>query len=114
MSLQKQKPSLQVAARICACWKSSARIRKPFCASLPCRPCTFTRGPFGGGAAGRRVPAASFDLRILHEEKVDHEAERARLQKEKQKLEQQLAQVRGQLEQPGFSGARAQGSCARR
>src|SRR5208282_5536616 len=44
----------------------------------------------------------SFDLRILHEEKVDHEAERARLRKEKQKLEQQLAQVRAQLGNQDF------------
>lgn len=40
---------------------------------------------------------ASFDLRILHEDKVDHEAERVRLGKEKQKLEEQLTQVRAQL-----------------
>jgi valyl-tRNA synthetase len=44
----------------------------------------------------------SFDLRILHEEKVDHEAERARLQKDKQKLEQQLAQVKSQLSNQAF------------
>lgn len=44
----------------------------------------------------------SFDLRVLHEEKVDHEAERARLQKEKQKLEQQLAQVQAQLSNQEF------------
>ena len=57
---------------------------------------------------------ASFDLRILHEEKVDHEAERARLQKDKQKLEQQLAQVRTQLGNQEFRGARAAGNRARR
>jgi len=55
-----------------------------------------TRGRLAAELSNVRS-GASFDLRVLHEEKVDHEAERARLQKEKQKLETQLAQVQTQL-----------------
>jgi valyl-tRNA synthetase len=44
----------------------------------------------------------TFDLRLFHEEPVDHEAERARLQKEREKLERQLAQVKKQLENQEF------------
>ena len=113
MGLQKQKPSLQVAARgFARCWKSSARIRTPFCAWRPCRRMHLTRGRLAADLPDV-ASGASFDLRILHEEKVDHEAERARLQKEKQKLEQQLAQVEQATGQPGIRGARARRkSCA--
>ncbi|HEV2416648.1 MAG TPA: hypothetical protein VGX94_02490, partial [Terriglobia bacterium] len=45
---------------------------------------------------------ASTDLRLFHETKVDAEAERARLEKEKSKIEQSLAQARRQLENQEF------------
>jgi valyl-tRNA synthetase len=44
-----------------------------------------------------------FDLRIFHEEPTDHEAERSRLRKEKEKLERALAQVKTQLENKEFA-----------
>jgi valyl-tRNA synthetase len=41
-------------------------------------------------------------LRVFQEQPVDHEAERLRLRREKEKLEQALAQVKAQLENREF------------
>jgi valyl-tRNA synthetase len=46
--------------------------------------------------------AAIFDLRVLQEAPVDHQAERSRLQKEREKLAQALAQAKAQLENQAF------------
>jgi valyl-tRNA synthetase len=51
---------------------------------------------------GRVHVAPAFDLRLFHEAAVDHQAVRARLQKEREKVERQLAQVKGQLENQEF------------
>jgi len=61
----------------------------------------FTRGRMAEDLADVRV-SPDFDLRLLHEEKIDHDAERARLRKDKEKLEQQLAQLAKQLENQTF------------
>ncbi|MGH9356438.1 MAG: hypothetical protein ACRD10_09940, partial [Terriglobia bacterium] len=45
---------------------------------------------------------AALDLRILHESKPDAAAERNRLEREKSKIEQALAQARDQLENQDF------------
>ncbi len=43
-----------------------------------------------------------FSIRVFHEQPVDHDAERLRLRKEKEKLEQGLEQVKTQLENREF------------
>jgi valyl-tRNA synthetase len=61
----------------------------------------FTRGQLATNVGAVRV-TSTFDLRLFHEEPLDQEAERSRLQKERQKLERQLAQVKKQLENQEF------------
>ncbi len=60
----------------------------------------FSRGRLSADPTVRN--SAAFDLKILHEQRVDHGAERARLIKEKGKLEQQIARIRQQLEDRAF------------
>jgi valyl-tRNA synthetase len=45
---------------------------------------------------------AEFDFQLLREERADRNAERGRLEKEKEKLEQALARVEGQLKNRAF------------
>ena len=96
MGLQKQKPSLQVASEDLRLLEIFRTHQDAILRLGALQAMHLTRGRLSAELPDVRS-GASFDLRILHEEKVDHAAERARLQKEKQKLEQQLAQVRTQL-----------------
>ena len=61
----------------------------------------FHRGRLAAEDGLIRVNAA-VNLRLFHEAPVDHDAERVRLQKQKEKLEQSLAQVKKQLEDKAF------------
>jgi len=96
MGLQKQKPSLQVASEDLRLLDIFRTHQDAILRLAALQAMHLTRGRLAAELADVRS-GASFDLRILHEEKVDHEAERVRLRKEKQKLEQQLAQVGAQL-----------------
>jgi valyl-tRNA synthetase len=96
MGLQKVKPSLQVASEDLRLLEIFRTHQDTILRLAAFQAMHLTRGRLAADLADVRS-GASFDLRILHEEKVDPEAERARLQKDKQKLEQQLAQVRTQL-----------------
>lgn len=101
MGLQTQRPSLQVAAEDLRLLEIFRTHQDAILRLGGLQAMHLTRGRLAAELPDVRS-GASFDLRILHEEKVDHEAERARLQKEKQKLEQQLAQVRTQLSNQEF------------
>jgi len=103
MGLQKQKPGLEVASE-------DLRLLELFRAHQDAilRLAGFAAIHLARGRLSASVPDvranASFDLRVLYEqaEKVDRTAERARLEKEKQKLDQQLAQIRNQLSNQQF------------
>ncbi|MGO8792840.1 MAG: valine--tRNA ligase [Terriglobia bacterium] len=101
MGLQKQKPSLQVAAEDLRLLEIFRTHQDTILRLAAMQAMHLTRGRLASDVPDVRSNA-SFDLRILHEEKVDPEAERTRLQKEKQKLEQQLTQVRTQLGNQDF------------
>jgi len=101
MGLQKQKPSLQVAAEDLRLLEIFRTHQDAILRLGALRAMHLTRGHLAADLPDVRS-GPSFDLRILHEEKVDHEAERARLLKERQKLEQQLLQVRAQLDNQDF------------
>ena len=101
MGLQKQKPSLQVAAEDMRLLEIFRTHQDTILRLAACQAMHLARGRLASDLPDVRS-GASFDLRVLHEEKVDHEAERVRLQKEKQKLEQHLVQVRAQLGNPDF------------
>jgi len=111
MSLQKQKPSLQVAAEDLRLLEIFRTHQDAILRLGALQAMHLTRGRLAADLSDVRS-GPSFDMRILHEEKVDHAAERTRLQKEKQKIEQQLAQVRTQLSNPDFL-ARAPGEIVR-
>jgi valyl-tRNA synthetase len=101
MALQKQKPSLQVASEDLRLLELYRAHQDTILRLAGCEAMHLARGRLGADLPDVRSGAA-FDLRVLHEEKVDHAAERARLQKEKQKLEQQLAQARAQMSNQDF------------
>jgi valyl-tRNA synthetase len=101
LSLQKQRPSVQVACE-------DLRVLELFRAHLDAihrlagiEATNFTRGRMTGETAGVHH-TATFDLRILHEEKVDPAAEHLRLEREKERLEQALAQSKKQLDNQNF------------
>ncbi|MGH9402108.1 MAG: valine--tRNA ligase [Terriglobia bacterium] len=99
--LQRERPSGQVASddrRLLALFREcqEAILRLSGLEAL-----NFTTGRLPADA--ERIPVtATTDLRLFHEAHMDIEAERARLEKEKGKIEQSLAQARSQLENQGF------------
>ena len=101
MGLQKPKPSLQVSSEDLRLLELFRTHQGTILRLAGLEAMHLARGHLAADLTDVRAGAA-FDLRILHEEKVDREAERARLQKEKQKLEQQLGQVRTQLANQEF------------
>ncbi len=101
MGLQKQKPSLQVASEDQRLLELFRTHQETILRLSAMQALHLTRGRLAAELSDARS-GVSFDLRVLHEEKADPAAERARLLKEKQKLEQQLAQVRGQLSNQEF------------
>jgi len=102
MGLQKVKPSAQVACEDLR-WLELFRSHLETILRLSAfQALSFTRGRLEATAQGVRGGPV-FDLRIFHEKPADHEAERLRLRKEKQKLEQALAQVKAQLENQEFA-----------
>ncbi len=101
LNLQKQKPSAQVAC-------DDLRILELFRAHQDSihrlaglQATNFVRGRVTGETVDVRH-SATFDLRILHEEKVDPAAERLRLEREKEELEQSISQTQKQLDNQGF------------
>jgi valyl-tRNA synthetase len=56
---------------------------------------------WGRLGSGTHVTSA-FELQLIYEKKVDHDAERSRLTKEKEKLESALQRVKNQLENRSF------------
>ena len=101
MALQKQKPSLQVASEDLRLLELYRAHQDTILRLAGCEAMHLARGRLAAEVLDVRAGAA-FDLRVLHEDKVDPAAERARLQKEKQKLEQQLAQARAQMSNQDF------------
>jgi len=101
MGLQKVKPSLQVASEDLRLLEIFRTHQETILRLASMQAMNLTRGRLSADLPDVRS-GVSFDLRLLHEEKVDPEAERTRLQKDKLKLEQQLAQVRTQLSNQDF------------
>jgi valyl-tRNA synthetase len=101
MGLQKAKPSAQVACEDLR-WLELFRSHQETILRLSAfQALNFTRERLEATAPGVRG-GPIFALRVFHEEPSDHEGERSRLRKEKEKLEQALAQVKAQLENRAF------------
>ena len=112
MGLQKVKPSLQVASEDLRLLEIFRTHQNTILRLAAMQAIHLTRGRLAADLADVRS-GASFDLRILHEEKVDPEAERARLEKDKQKLEATAHAGADATGQPGIPGARTEGNRAR-
>jgi len=101
MGLQKVKPSAQVGCEDLR-WLELFRAHLETILRLSTfQALTFTRERLEETTPGVRS-GPLFTLRVFYEQPVDHEAELARLEKEKQKTEQALAQVQKQLENEQF------------
>jgi valyl-tRNA synthetase len=101
MGLQNRKPSAQVASDDLRVLELLRAQQETVLRLAGLQAVNFTRGHLAASARGVYA-TPTFDLRLFHEEPVDREAERARLLKEKEKLERQLAQVKRQLENQEF------------
>ncbi len=100
MGLQKQKPSAQVASEDLRLLELFRVHQETILRLAALQALNFTRGRLAASAGVRVTPG--FDLRFFHEEHVGQGGERTRLQKEKEKLERELARVAGQLENEEF------------
>jgi len=101
MGLQNQKPSAQVSSDDLRVLELFRAQQETMLRLAGLKALNFTRGRMATNASGVRV-TSTFDLRLFHEEPMDREGERSRLQKEREKLERQLAQVKKQLENQEF------------
>ena len=101
MGLQNQKPSAQVASDDLRVLELLRAQQGTVLRLAGLQALNFTRGHLAASVGGVHA-TPTFDLRLFHEEPVDREAERSRLQKEREKLERQLAQVKKQLENQEF------------
>ncbi len=99
--LQRQKPSAQVASEDLRILELFRAHQEPILRLGGLQALNFTRGRLSADAGGVRA-TPDFDVRLFHETQIDNIAERARLQKEKEKLEKALAQVQKQLENEDF------------
>jgi valyl-tRNA synthetase len=100
LGLQKQKPSAQVSSDDLRLLELFRAHQTTILRLAGLQAVNFSRGRLPSAAGVRVNP--SFDLRVFHEESVDRGAERARLTKEKDKLERELARVTTQLENQEF------------
>jgi valyl-tRNA synthetase len=101
MGLQNQKPSGQVASADLRVLELFRAHQETVVRLAGLQALNFARGRLATNVGEVRTTLL-FDLRLFHEEPVHREAERSRLQKEREKLERQLAQVRKQLENQEF------------
>jgi valyl-tRNA synthetase len=99
--LQNQKPSAQVAVQDGYLLDLFRRHQEIMLRLAGLRALNFARDPHAAEAGWIHVTPA-VDLRLFHEEAVDHGAERARLQKKKGELERLIAQVKVQLSNQEF------------
>jgi valyl-tRNA synthetase len=101
MGLQKVKPSAQVGCEDLR-WLELFRSHLETILRLSAfQALNFIRERLEATAPGVRG-GSIFALRIFHEQQVDHDAELARLEKEKEKTERALAQVQKQLDNEDF------------
>ncbi len=99
--LQKQKPAAEVVAEDAAVLRLFQEHRPVVMRLAGLSGIELQSKAPGAQEAGPRV-TATFSLRLLHKERVDPQADRMRLEKEKAKLEQALAQAERQLQNRDF------------
>ncbi len=100
LGLQREKPAAQVASddlQLLELFRANQENLRRLAAL---HALSFTHGRLSG--QGTVPVSAAVDLRLLYEKPADDGRERARLEKEKEKLERQIAQVRKQLDNRAF------------
>jgi valyl-tRNA synthetase len=97
---QKEKPSAQVASEDLRILELLRAHQETIQRLAGLKAMNFARGRMTADPSVR--VGGGFDLRLLHERTVDPAAERARLEKEKEKLERQLWQLKRQLDDQNF------------
>jgi len=102
MGLQTQRPSAQVASDDLRRLELFRAHQETILRLAGLEALNFTRERPPGDAGGVRHVGPSVDLRLFHEEHVDVEAERSRLERDKLKIEQQLNQLERQLGNESF------------
>jgi valyl-tRNA synthetase len=101
LGLQAQRPSAQVASDDLRVLELFRAHQETILRLAGFQALNFVRGRLSADAGGVRA-MPHFDVRVFHEAQIDREAERARLLKEEEKLEQALAQAKTQLENEEF------------
>ena len=102
MGLQTQRPSAQVASDDLRRLELFRAHQETILRLAGLEALNFTRERPPGDAGGVRHVGPSVDLRLFHEEHIDVEAERSRLERDKLKIEQQLVQLERQLGNESF------------
>jgi valyl-tRNA synthetase len=104
VGVQKQRPAVQVASEDLRILELFREHQETILRLAGLGALNFMRGRLvlQGGTGGVRRVNAALDLRIFHEQQVDVEAERARLERQKSRIEQQMVQLKGQLDNDGF------------
>ncbi len=97
ISLQNEKPSAQVASDDPRLLELFRAHQETILRLAGLRALTFTRGRVPPDTLGVRQVSPDVDLRLLHEERLDPEAERSRLERERDRMEQQISQLKKQL-----------------
>jgi valyl-tRNA synthetase len=101
IGLQSVKPSVQVASDDLRILELFRAHQESILRLAGLQAMNFTRGRLAADLGGLRV-TPGFDVRLFHEAAVEPEAERVRMQKEKEKLEKALAQGERQLQNQDF------------
>jgi valyl-tRNA synthetase len=99
---QSKRPSVQVASDDLRVLELFRQHQEAIARLAGLEGVHFTRGRLAGDIPGVRV-AAEFDFRLFFEETIDPQAERARLEKEMEKLGKALKQIESQLGNPAFA-----------
>jgi valyl-tRNA synthetase len=100
MGLQRHKPSVRVASEDARVLELIRAHQSTILRLAGVEALSLTRGRLSG--EGVRI-TAHCDFRILNEQAVDHTAERARLKREREKIEQQLTILANKLENQAFT-----------
>jgi valyl-tRNA synthetase len=101
LGLQTQKPGAQVATENERLVNLFRTHQDSILRLAGLRALDFSHQRLEADVPGVRI-GPSFDLRLFHEGPVDHQAERARLEKEKERTARELAQAQRQLKNESF------------
>jgi len=100
--LQTQRPSAQVASEKLRDLELFRAHQETILRLAGLEALNFTAERPAAGAPDVRHLNTSTDLRLFHEARIDHHAERQRLEREKEKIEKSLASAKAQLENQAF------------